>query len=53
LTEPSTTIIYDNARRTCISIDNAKIGQSKVIKKEAENILKYKEPTIEHSAYDI
>ena len=29
------------------------MGQCKVIKKEAENILKYKEPAIKYSAYDI
>ena len=37
----------NNEKRTCILIDVAKPGDRNVIKKEAENILKYKDLTIE------
>ena len=37
----------DNEKRTCILIDVAISGESNVIKKEAEKILKYKDLTIE------
>ena len=40
-------IIRDNEKRTCILIDIAISGNSNVIKKEAEKILKYKDLTIE------
>ena len=40
-------IIRDNEKRTCILIDVANSGDSNVIKKEAEKILKYKDLTIE------
>ena len=40
-------IIRDNAKRTCILIDVAISGDSNVIKKYAEKILKYKDLTIE------
>jgi len=35
-------IIRDNEKRTCMLIDVAVSGDRKVIKKEAEKILKYK-----------
>ena len=35
-------IIRDNEKRTCMLIDAAVSGDRNVIKKEAENILKYK-----------
>jgi hypothetical protein len=40
-------IIRDNERRTCTLIDVAIPGDRNVIKKEAKNILKYKDLTIE------
>jgi len=40
-------IIRDNEKRTCKLIDVAISGDRNVIKKEAENILKYKDLTIE------
>ena len=40
-------IIRDNEKRTCILIDVAISADSNVIKKEAEQILKYKDLTIE------
>jgi hypothetical protein len=40
-------IIRDNEKRTCMLIDVAIPGDRNVIKKEAENILKYKDLTIE------
>ena len=40
-------IIRDNEKRTCMLIDVAISGDRKVIKKEAEKILKYKDLTIE------
>ena len=40
-------IIRDNEKRTCMFIDVAISGDRNVIKKEAENILKYKDLTIE------
>ena len=40
-------IIRDNEKRTCILIDVAISGDSNEIKKEAEEILKYKDITIE------
>ena len=40
-------IIRDNEKRTCILIDVAISGDSNVIKKEAEQILKYKDLTVE------
>ena len=40
-------IIRDNEKRTCILIDIAISEDRNVIKKEAENILKYKDLTIE------
>ena len=39
--------ICDNEKRTCMLIDVAISGDRNVIKKEAENILKYKDLTIE------
>ena len=39
--------IRDNGKRTCILIDVAITGDRNVIKKGAENILKYKDLTIE------
>ena len=36
-------ILRDNVKRTCILIDVAISGDSNVIKKEAEKILKYKD----------
>ena len=40
-------IIRDNQKGTCMLIDVAMSGDRNVIKKEAENILKYKDLTIE------
>jgi hypothetical protein len=40
-------IIRDNEKGTCMLIDVAISGDRKVIKKEAEKILKYKDLTIE------
>jgi hypothetical protein len=40
-------IIRDNEKRTCMLIDVAISGDRNVIKKEAENVLKYKDLTIE------
>jgi len=40
-------IIRDNEKGTCMLIDVAISGDGNVIKKEAENILKYKDLTIE------
>jgi hypothetical protein len=40
-------IIWDNGKRTCMLIDVAVPGDRNVIKKEAENILKYKDLIIE------
>jgi len=40
-------IIRDNEKRTCVLIDVAIPGDRKVIKKEAEKIIKYKDLTIE------
>jgi hypothetical protein len=40
-------IIRDNEKGTCMLIDVAVSGESNVIKKEAEKILKYKDLTIE------
>jgi hypothetical protein len=40
-------IISDNEKRTCMLIDVAISGDRNVIKKEAEEILKYKDLTIE------
>jgi len=40
-------IIRDNKKRTCRLIDVAISGDRNVIKKEVEEILKYKDPTIE------
>ena len=40
-------IISDNEKGTCMLIDVATSGDRNVIKKEAENILKYKDLTIE------
>jgi hypothetical protein len=40
-------IIRDNEKRTCMLIDVAIPGYRNVIKKEAENNLKYKDLTIE------
>ena len=40
-------IIRDNENRTCILIDVAIPGDRNVIKKEADEILKYKDLTIE------
>ena len=40
-------IIRDNEKRTCMLIDAAISGDRNVIKKEAEEILKYKDLTIE------
>jgi len=40
-------IIRDNEKGTCMLIDVAISGDRNVIKKEAEKILKYKDPTIE------
>jgi hypothetical protein len=40
-------IIRDNEKGTCVLIDVAISGDRNVIKKEAENILKYKDLTIE------
>jgi hypothetical protein len=40
-------IIRDNDKGTCVLIDVANTGDRNVIKKEAENILKYKDLTIE------
>ena len=40
-------IIRDNEKKTCILIDVAISGDSNVIKKEAEKILKYKDLTTE------
>ena len=40
-------IIRDNEKGTCMLIDVAISGDRNVIKKEAENILKYKDLTIE------
>jgi hypothetical protein len=40
-------IIRDNEKRTCMLIDVAIPGDRNVIKKEAENILKYKDLTRE------
>jgi hypothetical protein len=40
-------IIRDNEKRTCMLIDVAISGDRNVIKKEAEQILKYKDLTIE------
>ena len=40
-------IIQDNEKRTCMLIYVAILGDRNVIKKEAENILKYKDLTIE------
>ena len=40
-------IIRDNEKRTCILIDVAISADSNVIKKEAEQILKYKDLTVE------
>ena len=40
-------IIRDNEKRTCMLIDVAIPGDRNLIKKEAENILKYKDLTIE------
>ena len=40
-------IIRDNEKRTCMLIDVAISEDRNVIKKEAENILKYKDLTIE------
>ena len=40
-------IIRDNEKGTCMSIDVAISGDRNVIKKEAEKILKYKDRTIE------
>jgi hypothetical protein len=39
-------IIRDNEKTTCMLIDVAISGERNVIKKEAENILKYKDLTI-------
>ena len=40
-------IICDNEKGTCMLIDVAIFGDTNVIKKEAEKILKYKDLTIE------
>jgi hypothetical protein len=40
-------IIRDNEKRTCMLIDVAVLGDRNIIKKETENILKYKDLTIE------
>ena len=40
-------IIHDNEKETCMLIDVAISGNRNVIKKEAEEILKYKDLTIE------
>ena len=40
-------IIHDNEKGTCMLIDVAISGDRNVIKKEAEKILKYKDPTTE------
>jgi hypothetical protein len=40
-------VIRDNEKGTCMLIDVAISGDRKVIKKEAEKILKYKDLTIE------
>jgi hypothetical protein len=40
-------IIRDNEKRTCMLIDVAMSGDRNMIKKEVENILKYKDLTIE------
>jgi hypothetical protein len=40
-------IIHDNKQGTCMLIDVAILGVSKVIKKEAKKILKYKDLIIE------
>ena len=40
-------IIRDNEKRTCILIDVTISGDRNVIKKEAENVLKYQDVTIE------
>jgi hypothetical protein len=40
-------VIHGNEKRTCMSIDVAISGDRNVIKKEAEKILKYKDPTTE------
>ena len=40
-------IIHDNEEGTCMLIDVTISGYRNVIKKEAENILKYKDHTIE------
>jgi hypothetical protein len=40
-------IIRDNEKATCMLIDVAISGDRKVIKKEAEKLLKYKDLTIE------
>jgi hypothetical protein len=40
-------IICDNEKRTCMLIDVGISGDRNVIKKEAQNILKYKDLTIE------
>ena len=45
------TMIRDNEKGTCMLIDVAISGDRNVIKKEAENILKYKELTIEILQY--
>ena len=40
-------IIRDNKQGTCMSIDGAIPADRNVVKKEAENILKYKDLTVE------
>ena len=40
-------VIRDNEKRTCIVIDVAISADTNVIKKEAEQILKYKDLTVE------
>jgi len=39
--------IRDNEKETCMLIDAAFLGVRNVFKKEAQKILKYKDPTIE------
>jgi hypothetical protein len=40
-------MVHDNGKGTCMLIDVAISGEINVIKKEAEKILKYKDPSIE------